>query len=378
MEIGLYIHIPFCLKKCNYCDFASFANKEEEIEDYLKLLKREMLLYSHVLTREEKEISTLFIGGGTPTLLKASQIEELMKMVNFYFDLSSCKEISLESNPGTINKDKLWQIKEAGFNRLSIGVQNCQEKHLKLLGRVHDFKEALEALESAKKVGFNSINADLIFGIPSQTLKEWQECLKIMLGLGLEHLSLYSLQIEEGTLIQKRVEKGEIFPCPEDLQADMFILAEDILLEYGYEHYEISNYALKGKECLHNLSYWQRKPYLGLGLSAHSFLRGKRFFNKDNLDFYRQDIMNENISLKKGEVLTLEEEMSETLFLGLRILDGLEDDKFKARFGNTLEEAYGKEIKELIEKGLLVWENKRIRLTKRGLLLGNWVFEEFV
>ncbi len=378
MPMGLYIHVPFCMKKCHYCDFVSFVWEPAGIALYLQCLEKEMALYGALLSAEEKKITTLYVGGGTPSCLSVTQLEELLAHVHCYFDLSQCQECSVEANPGTLTEEKLLRLRQGGFNRLSLGVQACQDEQLQVLGRIHCFQEALEAVDMAQRAGFTDINADFIFGIPGQTLSQWEACLDTMIRWHLPHVSVYGLQVEAGTPLAQRVAAGDVLICDEDLEADMFAAAIDTLTQHGYEQYEISNYALPGRECRHNIGYWRHYPYLGLGPAAHSYLQGKRFFNPPTLEAYQNNMNQGHVALEEGILLTQEESMSEEIFLGLRLLSGVDVSGFQERYGERVEDVYKEQIQQLVGEGLLQIGPGMMRLTRRGVELGNRVFSAFI
>ncbi len=378
MAVGLYVHVPFCLKKCSYCDFVSFTSDRDGINLYLSTLAGEISLYADILGREERQVTTLYIGGGTPTCLETADLANILEAIMMHFNLSSCREISVEANPGTVSLEKLRSLRRLGVNRISIGMQSCSDKHLKNLGRVHNFRETVEAVDTAGEAGFDNIGADLIYGLPGQTEGEWRECLKIASDLGLRHISAYSLQVEEGTPIAERIAAGELNQCDEDVEAEMFSDAIRILTDKGFCHYEISNFALPGKECLHNLIYWRNQPYLGLGPAAHSYLRGARYANASTLEEYSAGIAGGKLAIMDAHTVSKETEMAETVFLGLRLIKGLNLNSFADRFGEKIEEVYGGQIEGLVKDGLLEYAGGFLRLTERGIALGNRVFSTFV
>lgn len=378
MAMGLYVHVPFCLRKCFYCDFASFVYDREKVQGYLSALDREARFYGGMLTPEEKRADTLYIGGGTPTCLDTKNLVEIISFINKQFDLSAVREITVEANPGTVDRAKLTALRREGVNRISIGVQSCSGRHLRHLGRLHSFRQAVEAVEMAGEAGFDNISADLIFGLPGQSPGEWRSCLDIVAGLGLQHISAYGLQIEEGTPLAGKVAAGELFPCAEDDGAEMFEDTIRILTAKGYRHYEISNYALPGRECRHNLGYWRNGAYLGLGPAAHSYFRGARFANEDSLEFYEGSMEAGRFALLNAPESNQQTAMAETVFLGLRLIEGLKLEDFRRRFGRDIESVYGEQIHKLVGEGLLSYGEGLLHLTGRGIALGNRVFSAFV
>jgi oxygen-independent coproporphyrinogen-3 oxidase len=378
MTIGLYIHVPFCVKKCNYCSFYSVPLKEELVSRYLAALAREMEMRARLLFPEERPVDSIFIGGGTPTCLSGEDLAGILENVSSFFNVAGGAEITVEANPGTLQENKLRDLKNAGVNRLSIGFQACCRGLLETLGRIHSYSGAAEFFRKARRAGFDNINVDLIYGIPGQSLEQWKSCLVRVAGLGPDHISAYGLQLEDGTPLWRRVREGDPEPCPEDLEADMYLVLIDTLTAFGYIHYEVSNFALPGKICRHNLRYWRNLPYLGLGPAAHSYLDGRRSACEPSLDGYLEKLEAGRLPVCRVENGGPEEEMSETIFLGLRLMDGLDLEGFRKRFGKSIEDVYPEEVRRLSGLGLIKREEGRLRLTRRGLMLGNRVFSEFV
>ncbi|HBC92863.1 MAG TPA: coproporphyrinogen III oxidase [Pelotomaculum sp.] len=378
MTISLYIHVPFCLQKCRYCDFISYPYSRAAAKDYLAALIREIQLYGSLLDEVEKEISSLFIGGGTPTCLPVEDLREILECIRSVFRLTPHCEITVEANPGTIDAGALYELRRTGVNRISIGVQSLTDGLLKTLGRVHNAAQAGAAVRLARLAGFDNMNVDLIYGIPGQTLAIWQETLDRTIAFEPEHVAVYGLQLEEGTPLERSVAIGDMKACPEELELSMYHTAIILLKESGYHHYEISNFARPGRECVHNMVYWLNLPYLGLGPAAHSCLRGERFANEREPEKYRSMLRRGELGVADREALTMETEMSETMFLGLRLLQGVHLAAFRQRFGRRLEDVYRSEIKRLTKDGLAEIVGDYLRLTERGLPLANRVFLEFV
>lgn len=378
MSIGLYIHVPFCLRKCLYCDFTSYPVQREQVQLYLQSLTAEMALYSEELTGKNKIIETIFVGGGTPTCLMPRYLAEILEQVGKYFHLPPGAEITTEANPGTVNLPDLKELKAAGFNRLSLGVQSTRQELLTLIGRIHNFSEAQQAVADARAAGFNNINLDLIFGLPTQTAAHWRQSLSEILALQPEHISCYGLQWEEGTPLTKAVEQGQLKPCAEEEELAMFEMARELLGLAGYQYYEISNFARPGFECRHNLRYWQNQTYLGLGPAAHSYLDQIRWSNVENIEEYAALLKQGNRPVADRTVLTLQEQMEETVFWGLRMIKGVNLASFEQRFQTPLLEVFGKQVSKLTEKGLLKLSNGHLKLTEKALPLANQVFAEFV
>lgn len=378
MAIGLYIHVPFCVKKCLYCDFTSYPFDPEAAEVYLNALSREIRLYGAGLSDEERKVSSLFIGGGTPTCLSAARLKDIMEDLRSVFSLLPGCEVTVEANPGTVDLVSLRELLGAGVNRLSFGVQSFQDNLLGALGRIHSAVEALDAVRLARTAGFENLNLDFIFGIPGQTAGDWQETLNIAVELAPEHIAVYGLQLEENTPLERAVARGEIMACPEELELSMYERAMDYLKSHGYVHYEISNFARPGRQSVHNLGTWLNCPYLGLGPAAHSSLRGERFSNEPSVKRYFDRLSRGEYPIQARETVSVKTAMSETMFLGLRLLNGVDLNLFHHRFGRRAEDLYRNEIARLGEAGLVEQTGRFLRLTGRGLPVANAVFREFV
>ena len=390
-SISLYIHIPFCETKCPYCDFNTYAGIEPLIPEYVDALIEEARFWGDTLSRRHSPaVSTVFFGGGTPSYLPLGDIARILDEVRSSFRLAPTAEITLESNPGDIAAGRVEAWLKAGVNRLSIGVQSLDDDLLRLLGRRHTAQEALDAYKAARNGGFASINLDLMYGLPYQTLDQWRATLVKALEDGPEHISMYSLTLEEGTPLEASVRQGKVpYPDP-DLGADMYQLAGKLGGDAGYNHYEISNWALPSHECLHNLTYWRNQPYLGIGPGAHSYLNGYRFSNLRSPRRYIQlagaltsakvypAALQEYGLLDMVEAIDERLEMAETMMLGLRLSEGVSQGAFLRRFGVSLVETYGPQINELLGLELLTWQEDRLVLTSRGKLLGNEVFQRFL
>ncbi|MEW6425340.1 MAG: radical SAM family heme chaperone HemW [Bacillota bacterium] len=378
MPIGIYIHVPFCLKKCNYCDFISYPYNEKDARAYLDALGKEIELSGRRLPPEAKVVETVYVGGGTPTCLPAADLAAILRKCRRCFSFLPAAEISIEANPGTVDAEKLAILREAGASRLSIGVQTCQERLLKILGRVHTFAQAKDAVRMAREAGFANINVDLIFGLPEQTPAGWRECLEQVLDLRPEHVSTYSLQLEEGTPLWRHVQAGRVDPVDEEAELIMFEQAIEILSAAGFVHYEISNFALPGYQCRHNLRYWRNLSYLGLGPAAHSFYENRRFSNEVSLARYVARLEAGELPVAAQEDLTRQTLMTETVFLGLRLREGLDLSAFTGRFGQTVQEVFPEQINRLLDFNLLEIRDNFLRLTGKGLPVANQVFAEFV
>lgn len=378
--ISLYIHIPFCLKKCLYCDFNSFADAPVTKEEYVDLLVREMELRAGEIT-EKAAVPTLFFGGGTPSLLSAEVVERLIEAAQMY-DVEAGAEVTLEANPGTVTREKLAGYRAAGVNRLSIGVQSFHDTLLARLGRVHSSSEAVAAFESARAAGFDNLGIDLIHTLPGETLEMWEADLRRAVELAPEHISAYSLILEEGTPLHGEAEKGRLVLPEEEAAVEMLELTTEFLVAAGYEHYEISNFARPGRRSRHNQVYWRRGNYLGFGAGAHSLLRREtgdlRWGNTESLTEYRQYISEDCLPDVERHVLTVREAMAEYMFLGLRMLEGVDTMAFSREFGATVTDVWPGVAEGLCREGLLVEDGTFLRLSRRGLLLANRVFAAFL
>ena len=365
--LEIYIHIPFCISKCKYCDFKSAPSCPKERSDYVESLCEKIRSYEEFA--KAYRVVSIFVGGGTPSILEAEQMKEIFNSIKETFKLTCDAEITVEMNPGTVTSEKLITYRECGVNRLSIGLQSVNNHELKALGRIHTYEEFLETYQMAREAGFGNINIDLISAIPHQTVESWRESLEKVVELNPEHISAYSLIIEEGTPFYERYGEGkhdEELPSEED-ERQMYYDTREILSSYGYERYEISNYAKPGYECRHNLGYWERCEYLGIGVGAASLIGNQRWSQGDDL--------NESLEV---EELTRENEMEEFMFLGLRKIQGVSVRKFYDVFGIAMNEIYGDVIKIMKSKGLLEEVNGFVRLTESGIDVSNYVMSEFL
>ena len=381
MQTALYVHFPFCVRKCLYCDFNSRAGSEIPQAAYTDAIVREMELRRDTLP-EGTSASTLYLGGGTPSLLEPALLERIINAASRLFSLEPAAEITIEANPGTVNREKLADYRSAGANRLSLGIQSFSEEMLARLGRVHTVHDGLSSFAAAKAAGFANIGIDLIHSLPGQTLEMWRAELASAVALRPEHISAYGLTIEAGTPFHAMERSGELALPEEETAAEMFENTSEQLSEAGYEHYEISNFSLPGFRSRHNQVYWQRGDYLGFGAGAHSFLSsptfGSRWKNPDTPESYMQSIAYGIAPVEELSILTEQEAMSECLFLGLRVLDGVDGNRFGLEFGRPLGEAYPEEIRALLNEGLLEWRKGHLRLTGKGFILANQVFIRFV
>lgn len=407
-ELELYLHIPFCERKCAYCDFLSAPTDLPVRISYIKKLQEEIAYYG--AQYGEYQVSSIFFGGGTPTILEGYQLAAILETVKEHFNITTDAEITVECNPGTLTAGKAEKLVQAGFNRLSMGLQSADDRELQLLGRIHNFAQFLESYDLARKAGFRNINVDLMSALPGQTLKSWQDTLQKVTALRPEHISAYSLIIEEGTPFYERFAEDErireegghprLLP-EEDVERQMYELTETFLHTKGYERYEISNYAKPGYECRHNCGYWTRKDYLGLGLGASSLVEHQRFQNTSDLKTYleqeyspqcegQHEHIAETIQLQEEtgltqtghhihiETLDKKSEMEEFMFLGLRLMAGISRQQFEKKFQVTLNSVYGEVLRKLKGEQLIEEVAGYVRLTEHGIDVSNYVLAEFL
>lgn len=375
-ELGLYVHIPFCVKKCGYCDFLSWCGTSEEKETYVQALLKEIESYREFA--RGYRVSTVFVGGGTPSVLEAGQMEGVLGNIQEVFELEKKPEITLEMNPGTVTEEKLQCYKENGVNRLSIGLQSVKNEKLEVLGRIHSYEEFLESYELARKAGFTNISVDLISSIPGQKLEEWKEELAALSALSPEHISVYQLIIEAETpFYEKYAEHEELLPDEEESR-EIYLWTESFLKEQGYEQYEISNYAKPGKESRHNLKYWERGDYLGLGLGAASMVRNIRMSNTKDMKTYLERCGQPKTMREDVQFLEEARQMEEFMFLGLRKTRGVSRKEFRRIFGQEMDMVYEKALHKCLENGMLKEHKDRVYLSEEGVLLSNAVLSEFL
>ena len=369
--VEIYIHIPFCIRKCDYCDFLSGPSGPKEQADYVQALLREI---QAVEEGEGRSVSSIFIGGGTPSVLDERLLGDILKEIRNRFKMEEDAEITIEVNPGTANIGKLQAYREMGINRLSIGLQSPQDRELKILGRIHNYGQFLEIYQEARTVGFDNINIDLMSAIPDQTYEGWVKNLRTAAELEPEHISAYSLIVEEGTPFAAR----KLNLPDEDTEYNMYEATAQILKEYGFEQYEISNYARKGRECRHNVGYWTRQDYLGFGLGASSLYGKERFANTTDMKKYLENSRNPEKIREKEPSLTREDEMAEFMFLGLRMTKGISKADFQKCFGCTIESVYGEVLEKYESMGLLLEQDGRIFLSRKGIHVSNSIMAEFL
>lgn len=378
-DMGIYVHIPFCLKKCNYCDFLSGPADECTKDRYVKAICKEMSRYDEIA--EKHVVKTIYFGGGTPSILEFSQIEQILNEIRSVFEVDPESEITIEVNPKTADKNKFEKLREIGFNRLSIGAQSSSDEELKLLGRVHTFSDTKECVKLARAAGFDNLSLDVISALPKQSFTLYQQTLKDIVDLKPEHISSYSLIIENGTPFAEIYGEGkpERADLPdEETDRKMYAYTKEFLLQNGYSRYEISNYAKPGYESKHNSSYWVGTEYLGIGAGASSFIGNSRYHNVEDVSLYMEKTENEEDLIEDVEVMGTAEVMEEFMILGLRMMKGVTRESFKQRFGVEIETIYGPQINKLCRLGLLENKDGVISLTEKGIDVSNQVFVEFV
>jgi oxygen-independent coproporphyrinogen-3 oxidase len=372
--VGLYVHIPFCHRKCGYCDFNSYVMYGDIVPAFVDALHREIERCPYAGLR----VSTLFFGGGTPTFLEGETLAQILEHLRQRFDIAPNAEITIEANPGSVDLRKLRLLHQAGFNRLSLGVQSFHADELERMERIHSPQEVLQSLAWAREAGFTNVNLDLIFALPDQTLERWESSLRQAIALQPEHLSLYALMLEPGTRFHHLYQKGKLHLPDDEVQVAMFRLAQQLTCEAGYQQYEISNYALPGYECRHNLIYWHNRPYLGFGPGAVSFYEGRRWMNvKHPREYVRWVRAGEPLDIE-SEQLTGWHAVAETLMLGLRLIEGIDLAEVAQRYGLPVQAHYQPIIQSLVARGWLLQDGTRIRLSDEGLLWHSEVASEFL
>ena len=390
-QLGIYIHIPFCVQKCVYCDFLSAPATNDVKIKYIEALKKEIELVGLNNKEKDIEVNSIFFGGGTPSCIDPELIQSVLDTVKNNFRVNEFAEITIECNPGTLSEDKAYSYRNAGINRISFGLQSCDDKELKMLGRIHDFDDFRDSFRMARNYGFNNINVDLMTGLPGQTKESLLKTLKTALAFKPEHISAYGLILEEGTVLFDRI--NEYPPIPsEELDRQMYDITRKSFTKSGYVQYEISNYAKPGYECIHNLKYWNREEYLGFGIGAASFIDEKRYSNITDINSYidiTSKLMDEvidnkliNIDLSSlyasFEKLDINDAKEEFMFLGLRKIQGISILDYKEKFNQEIYEQYSKELEDNIDKSLLILENNRLKLTAKGIDISNTVMSDFI
>ncbi len=373
-EIGIYIHIPFCIKKCEYCDFVSYCNKKEYVPQYINALKKEI---KNNINKEYK-ITTIYIGGGTPSSIEENYIADIIETIKLNMNEENLKdfeniEVTIEVNPGTVNKEKLQVYKKIGINRLSIGLQETHNELLKSIGRIHTYEEFIKTYKLARKIGFNNINVDLMIALPNQTIQDIKENLEKITKLNPEHISVYSLILEEGTPFYNKYNENKIKLPDEELERNMYWYVKNTLENNGYMHYEISNFSKKGFESKHNMNCWNQEEYLGFGVAAHSYNNRIRYSNTNSIEEY---IKGSNKIIHEEQ--TLEDMQKEYMLLGLRKIEGINIQKFKNKFAQNPIFIFKEQLNKLVDEELIIVDGNEIKLTNKGLDLANIVWEEFV
>ena len=373
-EMGIYVHIPFCKRKCDYCDFISYSNKDEIIEKYIEAVKKEI-----ELQKIKSEITSIYIGGGTPSYIDSKYIKEIMKEINKK-NVALNAEITIEVNPGTVTLEKLHDYKSSGINRLSIGLQSTQNDLLKQIGRIHNFEQFLETYKMARDIGFKNINVDLMLGLPNQRIKDLKESLEAVINLHPEHISVYSLIVEEGTPIANKIDNGKLNLPEEDTERNMYWYVKNTLELKGYKHYEISNFAKNGYESKHNMNCWKQQEYIGIGIAAHSYRDITRYSNVSDINEYIKNVESGILERNRiiHEIQKEDDTKKEYMLLGLRQINGIKISDFKERFGDNPIYLFRNQLKKLTDENLIIVDDDNIKLTNKGIDLANLVWEEFV
>lgn len=381
-ELGIYIHIPFCAKKCYYCDFVSYPNMKEKQKEYVEALKNEIKSYD----LQNYNVTTIYIGGGTPSYIESKYIVEILKNLKNKLKANETKienmEITIEVNPGTVTKEKLLDYKKVGINRLSIGLQSTSDRLLGQIGRIHKYQDFLQTYNLARNVGFENINVDLMLGLPNQSIEDLKESIENVIDLQPEHISIYSLIVEERTKLYKKIETGELQLPEEELEREMYWYTKSKLELAGYKHYEISNYAKPKRKSKHNSNCWEQKQYIGIGAAAHSYLNNVRYCNVSNLEEYISNMAKLEADFEDKYIVNerqnLEDRKNEFMLLGLRKIDGVSISKFKEKYVENPIFKYRDSLKKLVNDDLVQIDGDVIRLTNKGLDLANIVWEEFI
>lgn len=373
---SVYVHVPFCVKKCDYCAFYSVPLQKSKVKAYLDSLRAEISLRQ---TEATKGVSTLFIGGGTPTALEEEELDVFLKLLTQGFDFKSSVEQTIEGNPGTLTPEKLYILRKHGINRISLGAQSFEDSLLHQIGRIHTAAEIRDGVRLVREAGFSNLNLDLMFGLPGQTLAHWQRTLEEVLRFKPEHLSVYGLMLEEGTPLALNRSRIESLP-DDDAQAEMYALAKEVLGREGYRHYETSNFSLPGYECQHNLGYWRGKEYLGLGPGAVSYIDKRRWKNSEDLALYEERLAagEQPVDPQEDELLTLQELRSERIILGLRLSEGINLETFKKEFGQDIKDIYPSVLERYLKAGALVLEGSSLKMKPEYWFVANSVLQEFV
>jgi oxygen-independent coproporphyrinogen-3 oxidase len=376
-KLGIYIHIPFCKQKCNYCDFYSIKWDDESENKYIEAVISEINSYKDKFY-DNYIVDTLFFGGGTPTIIKPENLGKIVDSLRGVIEIDKCSEISMEANPNTLTSEKLRKYKNIGINRLSIGIQSLNDEILKKIGRIHNSTEALEAIDRAKNTGFENINSDIMFNIPGQTVYDIEDAVTKIIEKGVKHISFYSLKLEKGTPMYSLEKNKKIIMPDEDIEREMYYAGRNVMGKNNLFQYEISNFAVNGFECRHNLKYWNQDEYIGLGPSAHSFMDNIRYSNPSDLKYYCDNINSSKFERIIHEKLEKNDLMFEYIMLRLRLTEGLNINEFNYKFSQEFKEMYKTKINFLMKNNLLEINNDFIRLTNKGMDISNYVIEEFM
>ncbi|MGB4439576.1 MAG: radical SAM family heme chaperone HemW [Sedimentibacter sp.] len=376
-KLGIYVHIPFCKRKCNYCDFYSIKWNDESENKYIDAVINEIKNYKDTLD-EKYCVDTIYFGGGTPTIINPDNLRRIIGKLRSIFEIDENAEISMEANPNTLTSDNLKAYKEIGINRLSIGIQSLNDDILYKIGRIHNGREALEAIDRAKQFGFENINADAMFNIPGQTITDIETTLSKIIEKNVKHISFYSLKLEKGTPMYDMEKNSKIIMPEEDEEREMYYAGRNVMEDKNLFQYEISNFALKGYECKHNLKYWNQEEYIGIGPSAHSFLNSIRYSNPSDLNLYCQNSEENVFERKIQEVMNRKDLIFEYIMLRLRLTEGLNMVEFKNKFSIDFNETYSKQIDHLTKNNLLKYSGDFVKLTNLGMDISNYVFEKFM
>lgn len=371
-ELELYLHIPFCIRKCQYCDFLSGPADEASQKRYVDALCRELEGAQEMA--KDYTVTSIYFGGGTPSLLHGEWMEQVMETITKRYQICRDAEISMEANPGTLTVENLSRYRQAGINRISLGCQSADDRELKLLGRIHTWEEFLESYQMVREAGFTNVNVDLMSGLPEQTLERWENSLRKIAELEPEHISAYSLIVEEGTPFAQK----ELILPDEETERKMYEETAEILQTYGYQQYEISNYAKEGKECQHNIGYWTRKNYLGFGVGSASLFENQRFSNTTDRTYYETWSADPEKIRENREILDRKEQMEEYMILGLRMLEGVGKKEFEETFGVPIEKPYGTVLEKYRKLNLMELTNERVKLTREGISVSNPILADFL
>lgn len=378
MARGVYIHIPFCHQICNYCDFNKVFFKNQPVDEYIEAIGREIELIKEQSPDVFNDIETIYLGGGTPTSLSASQINRLLEIINTHLSTNQLVEFASEANPDELSIEKLNALKSGGINRLSLGVQSFDNELLKKLGRTHSNEQVLKTIENAREIGLSNLNIDLMYGLPGQTMNQWEDTLNKALALNLPHYSAYSLIVEPKTIFYIQYAKGKLHLPTEDLEAEMYDVLMREMEKNGLHQYEISNFSKNGRISTHNKIYWDNDEYVGIGAGAHGYVEGKRYSNIGPIRKYLDAVQKHERPIINEHIVTFEEKCEEQMFLGLRKTEGVSYEGFKSKLGVSLLDQYEPIIGDLVKGGLLIQDEVGIRLSRKGRFLGNEVFQQFL